>query len=360
LAVKVVVGVFAGFGAIVYLHLVWTRYGPQRPYDALDGRVGYDWAWMPRYRQDDATVRAAGRRPDVVFIGESMTEFWRLRRPGFFRPGFVDRGIAGESSPQMLVRFRQDVIDLHPRVVHIMMGTNDIGGRTGPMTLQQTEANFETMTDLARANGVTVILATTPPTDHVLGDAVKPARTIRALEEWIRGYARRSGAGLADYARVLDDGRGGLRAGLTTGGVHSNAHGYAAMEAIAEPAIQAALDTAARVGASEAPDSVLRRAPPGPPSRQRPSLTRRSPCAVRPSTPNGGREARARFPHPSGGQGRTRPRHLRPDPHRVRAGDRTRRGRHLCDLDLDLPQLSPRSAGLRQDPANPRGPAPRR
>lgn len=241
LTAKVVIGVFAALGAVVYLHLVWIQYGPKRPYDAVDSRMGYDWAWMARYRQDDAAIRAAGKPPDVVFIGDSITEFWRDRRPGFFRPGFVDRGIAGESSPQILVRFRQDVIDLHPRVVHIMMGTNDIAGRTGPMTLQQTEANFETVTELARANGVTVILATTPPTDHVLGEGVKPARTIQALDDWIRGYARRSGVVLADYARVLDDGRGGLRAGLTSDGVHPNAQGYAVMETIAAPAIQAAL-----------------------------------------------------------------------------------------------------------------------
>jgi lysophospholipase L1-like esterase len=243
LAGKVVVGVFAALGAMVYLRLAWARYGPQRPYDALDSRIGYDWAWMARYRQDDAAIRASGTRPDVVFIGDSITEFWSIRRPGFFRPGYVDRGIAGESSPQILVRFRQDVIDLHPRVVHIMMGTNDIGGRTGPMTLPQTEANFETMTDLARANHVTVILATTPPADRYPGDShLKPAASISTLDDWIRRYAARAGVRLVDYARVLDDGRGGMRPSLTADGVHPNAQGYALMEALAAPVIQAALD----------------------------------------------------------------------------------------------------------------------
>ena len=255
MAAKVVVGVFAGLGAMVYLHLAWMRYGPHRPYDALDSRMGYDWAWTARYRLDDAAVRASGKRPDIVFIGDSITEFWSVQRPGFFRPEFVNRGIAGESSPQILVRFRQDVVELHPRVVHILMGTNDIGGRTGPMTLRETEANFETLTDLARANHIAVILATTPPTDHVLGDAVKPARSIQALDSWIRGYARQAGVVLADYDRVLDDGRGGLRAGLTSDGVHPNAHGYAAMETVAAPAIQAAL----RTDAGAAPDRAAPR-----------------------------------------------------------------------------------------------------
>jgi lysophospholipase L1-like esterase len=241
LVAKVIVGVCAGLGAMVYLYLVWTRYGPQRPVDPLDSRIGYDWAWMDRYRQDDVAIRAAGERPDVVFIGDSITEYWSDRRPGFFRRGFVNRGIAGESSPQIIVRFRQDVIDLHPRIVHIMMGTNDIGGRTGPMTLQQTEDNFETLTELARAHQVGVILATTLPADRIIGKSIKPAASIRALDDWIRRYAARAGVRLVDYARVLDDGHGGLRASLTTDGVHPNAAGYAVMEAVAEPAIQAAL-----------------------------------------------------------------------------------------------------------------------
>jgi lysophospholipase L1-like esterase len=242
LAAKVVVGVFAGLGALVYLHLAWARFGPQyRPFDDLETHMGSDWAWMAKYRRDDGAIRASGERPDIVFIGDSITEFWKTWAPGFFRHGYVDRGIAGESSPQILVRFRQDAIDLHPRVVHILMGTNDVGGRTGPMSPQETEENFETLTELARANHITVILGTTPPTRHTLGKNINPSPRIRALDDWIRAYAAHNHIFLIDYASVLDDGRGGLAPALSTDGIHPNAKGYAVMRAMAEPIIRAAL-----------------------------------------------------------------------------------------------------------------------
>ncbi len=197
---------------------------------------------MARYQADDEALTASGRRPQVVFMGDSITEGWRSRVPGFFREGLVDRGISGQTSPQMLVRFRQDVIALRPRAVHIMMGTNDIAGNTGPMTLEQTEDNFRSMNELARANGVCVILAAIPPAaGFPWRPGLETAEPIRRLNAWIRDYAAHTGAVYADYTAVLDDGQGGMKPGLAFDGVHPTETGYAAMAPVAEQAIARSL-----------------------------------------------------------------------------------------------------------------------
>ncbi len=209
--------------------------------DAAEVRLHEDWAWLGRYRADDAARIARGERPDVVFMGDSITQGWIDKAPQFFTAGRVDRGIGGQTSPQMLVRFRQDVVALKPRVVHIMAGTNDIAGNTGPMSAEETQANLASMTELAQAHGIRVILAAVPPAAAFpWRPGLETVDRITALNAWICAYAARVGATYVDYAAVLGDGRGGMRPGLSSDGVHPTEAGYAAMAPLAEAAIRRA------------------------------------------------------------------------------------------------------------------------
>jgi len=210
--------------------------------DPAEVRLRQDWAWLARFHDADQALIASGQRPDVVFLGDSITQGWIDKVPAYFRSGLVDRGISGQTSPQMLVRFRQDVIDLHPRAVHIMMGTNDVAGNTGPMTPEQTEANVQTLTELAQAHHIQVILAAIPPAARFpWRPGLETAEKIRTLNAWIKAYAARVGAIYADYTSVLDDGQGGMKPGLAYDGVHPTAAGYAAMQPVTDAAIAQAL-----------------------------------------------------------------------------------------------------------------------
>jgi len=203
-----------------------------------EDRQKNDWAWLGRYQEANAKVTAP---VTVVFIGDSITQGWFDMVPGFFTPGRQGRGIGGQTTPQMLLRFRQDVIDLKPQVVQIMAGTNDIAGNTGPMTPDQTKANLMSMAELAQAHGIRVILASIPPADGFpWRPGLDTAPKIAALNGWIRDYATRIGATYADYWSALHDGQA-LRASLTYDGVHPNKAGYAAMAPVAEAAIRAAM-----------------------------------------------------------------------------------------------------------------------
>jgi lysophospholipase L1-like esterase len=209
---------------------------------AAETRLHDDWAWLGRYQAADQALIASGVRPDVVFMGDSITQGWPDKTPAYFRPGLVGRGISGQTSPQMLVRFRQDVIDLKPRAVHIMMGTNDIASNTGPMTLEQTEANFQTLTELALAHHIQVILASIPPSaGFPWRPGLETALKIQTLNTWIKAYAARVGAIYADYTSVLDNGAGGMKPGLSYDGVHPTAAGYLAMAPVTDKAIAEAL-----------------------------------------------------------------------------------------------------------------------
>lgn len=208
--------------------------------DEAERRLHEDWAWLGRYREANAALKPA-RAPRVVFMGDSITQGWIDMAPGFFTPDRIDRGVGGQTTPQMLLRFRQDVVDLRPAAVHIMGGTNDIAGNTGPMTPEQTRANIMSMAELARAHGIRVILASVPPADHFpWRPGLETAGPIAAMNAWLRAYAARTGATYADYWTALRDGRA-LRASLTYDGVHPNKAGYAVMAPVAERAIRAAL-----------------------------------------------------------------------------------------------------------------------
>ena len=176
-------------------------------------------------------------------MGNSITDAWAQYFDSMF-PGkpYVGRGISGQTTPQMLVRFRQDVIALKPAVVVILAGTNDIAGNTGPSTLEMIEDNLASMTELAQANGIRVVLSSVLPVfDYPWKPGLEPAPKIVALNAWIRNYATAHGAIYLDYYTAVADERGGMRSNLSTDGVHPNEAGYRVMAPLAEQAIARAL-----------------------------------------------------------------------------------------------------------------------
>lgn len=201
-------------------------------------RLHQDFGWLGRYSKANAKISGP---VTVVFMGDSITQCWFDMMPGFFTAGRYGRGIGGQTTPQMLLRFRQDVIDLHPQVVQIMAGTNDIAGNTGPITPEQTKANLMSMAELARAHGIRVILASIPPASHFAWrPGLDAATPIAAMNAWKRAYAARTGATYANYWSALHDGSA-LKAAWTYDGVHPNKAGYAIMAPVAEAAIRDAM-----------------------------------------------------------------------------------------------------------------------
>ena len=197
-----------------------------------------DWANLCRYRAENAAL-AKQRRPRAVFIGDSITENWPAADPGFFTGGVVGRGISGQTSPQMLLRFYADVVALHPRVVHILAGTNDLAGNTGPTTAQDYRNNVMAMTELALANGIRVVLGAIPPADHFSWrPELRPAAQLAELNDWLRHYAAARRVTFVDYYSLLAAKDGSMRADLTHDGVHPHRAGYALMRTLAERAIE--------------------------------------------------------------------------------------------------------------------------
>lgn len=195
-----------------------------------------DWPGLCRYREANAAL-AGKPAPRVVFMGDSITEGWVDGDPQLFADGVVGRGISAQTSSQMLLRFRQDVVALRPRVAHIMAGTNDIAGNTGPMTVGDFQNNILAMLDIARANGIAVVLAGIPPSKNLYWRELDPRREIRTLNAWLRDTAAERGLVYVDYGEVLADAEGGLRSDLGGDGVHPNRAGYALMRQPAETAI---------------------------------------------------------------------------------------------------------------------------
>ena len=222
----------------------WTIPAPPTGSPADELRIHTDWAQLQQYREDNLRVRqlpAAERR--VVFLGDSITRGWQVFHPEFFTAnGFIDRGISGQTTPQMLVRFRQDVIQLSPEVVHLMGGTNDAAENTGPFDPEATKNNVMSMVELARTHRIRIVLAAIPPATAFPWRSVPdPVLKIRSLNEWIRAYAGQNGFGFADYTPLLDDGTGAMKPGLSYDGVHPTRAGYAAMETVTIAAINEAL-----------------------------------------------------------------------------------------------------------------------
>jgi lysophospholipase L1-like esterase len=213
---------------------------------ANDARMR-DWANLARYREDNRTVTGA----EVVFMGDSITDAWQQARFGGFFPGkhYVDRGISGQTTPQMLLRFRPDVLAFKPKAVVILAGTNDIAGNTGPTSDETIEGNLASMSELAVANKVKVVLASiTPVSEYHLANPnaipqtnQRPMSRIRAINEWIKSYAASHGHVYLDYFSAMTDNAGLLKAEFSGDDLHPNAAGYAVMAPLAQAAIGKAL-----------------------------------------------------------------------------------------------------------------------
>lgn len=201
---------------------------------------GTDFGQLCVYQAADAALPPATDRR-VVFFGDSITQIWAKYEPDFFTQDVIDRGISGQTTAQMLVRFRQDVLDLHPRVVHILAGTNDIAGNTGPTSAAWIENNLMSMTEQAQAHGIKVVLASIlPAARYPWSPNVDPVPAIRAMNAWMKSYAAQTGAVYVDYYDALDDGKGGFLSALTLDGVHPNAAGFSTMRPLAIRAMETA------------------------------------------------------------------------------------------------------------------------
>ena len=223
--------------------------GALRAVSANDARLK-DWPQLARYREANRTVQNA----DVVFMGDSITDFWQQARFGGFFPGkpYLDRGISGQTTPQMLIRMRPDVIAFHPKVVVILAGTNDIAGNTGPMSDEEIEGNLASMSELAAANGVRVVLSSLLPVsayhlanpNSIPQTTQRPMSRIQAINAWMQSYAAAKGHVYLDYFSAMTDASGVLRQDLSADDLHPTAAGYAVMAPLAEAAIAKALRAA--------------------------------------------------------------------------------------------------------------------
>ena len=205
-----------------------------------------DYGDLHRYREADAALGApTPGQPRVIFFGDSITDIWKLDE-SFPGKHYINRGISGQTTPQMLVRFREDVVDLHPAVVVILAGTNDIAGNTGPESLDQIEGDFISMVEIARASGIRVVLSSLTPENGTRPEWTKytllrPPDEIVALNRWLRNYCSQQGLVYLDYYSAMADERGRMKPELTIDGLHPSPAGFAVMAPLAQAAIDHAL-----------------------------------------------------------------------------------------------------------------------
>lgn len=216
----------------VSLFLLWSF--------MFDFLYAQDWPDINRYKNENAAIGLPKPGENrIVFMGNSITEHWGQICPEYFlHHAYINRGISGQTSPQMLVRFRADVINLKPAVVVILAGTNDIAGNTGHSTLEMIEDNIVSMAELAKTNGIKVILCSVLPAfDYPWSPGLNPAGKIVALNKMIKDYADKNGILYLDYYSSMVDDRMGLKQEYTADGVHPNKAGYEVMEPLCEKAI---------------------------------------------------------------------------------------------------------------------------
>jgi lysophospholipase L1-like esterase len=193
-----------------------------------------DFANLCLFRADDERLAKKGG-VRVVFLGDSITELWGAADPGFFSDQVVNRGISGQTSNQLLLRFEQDVVALKPRTVHILIGTNDIAGNNGPERPEDLKNNLRAMVAVAKAHRIRVVLGAIPPAGVIPWRSfIHPATQIRELNAWIAAFAKAQGEGFVDYGLVLATPEGGMKPALSRDGVHPLKAGYALMRPIAE------------------------------------------------------------------------------------------------------------------------------
>lgn len=204
-----------------------------------------DWPELNRFRKQNKNLGAPAKGEQrVVFMGNSITEGWPNKDPEYFeKPSYINRGIGGQTTPQMLLRFRADVIDLKPKAVVILAGTNDIAGNTGPMTLEEIRDNIISMSELAMANDIKVIISSVLPAyDYHWRPGLEPNVKIPKLNAMLKDYAENNGLIYLDYFTAMADERNGLPTELADDGVHPTKEGYMIMKGLAEEAIKKALN----------------------------------------------------------------------------------------------------------------------
>lgn len=204
-----------------------------------------DWANLGRYRDANASTPAPKSGEDrIVMMGDSITDGWGKKYGKFFtgKP-YLNRGIGGQTTPQMLIRFRADVIAMKPKVVVILAGTNDIAGNTGPSTLEMIEDNLTSMAELAKANGIRVVFsAVMPVCDYIRPQTERrPLAKIQELNAWMKAYSAKNGLGYIDYYTPMLDDKGVFKQELTYDGLHPNDAGYEVMLPLVENAVAEAL-----------------------------------------------------------------------------------------------------------------------
>jgi lysophospholipase L1-like esterase len=245
----ILVGSLIGFSTSAFGQLV-EKYEPPKANCCLLFQAQHlveqlqDWNQLGRYHEDNQKVQAepaqSGR---VVFLGDSITDGWDLKRDFAGKP-YVNRGISGQTTAQMLVRMFPDVMDLHPAAVILLAGTNDIAGNTGPETLKMIEENIQAITELAQQHHIKVILcAVMPISDYTKNkqSVRRPPADILKLNDWLRTYAGEVHAVYADYFAVMVDAQGMLKDGFSDDGLHPNAKGYTLVAPVAAAAIEKAL-----------------------------------------------------------------------------------------------------------------------
>lgn len=206
-----------------------------------------DWPNLERYRE----ANRGAARVTAVFMGDSITDFWQQPRFGEFFPGkgYVDRGISAQTTSQMLLRMRPDVIALKPKVVVILAGTNDIAGNTGPMSDEEIEGNLASISEIAVANGIKVVLSSITPVsayhaprpNAVPQTTIRPAARVKAINDWMRAYASAHKHVYLDYYSKMIDGAGVLKEEFSADDLHPTTAGYAVMAPLADAAIAQAL-----------------------------------------------------------------------------------------------------------------------
>ncbi len=238
---------------IAFLIVSAIGYTQEQAKDSLAGRSSAltqkedfsdDWAALTKYQQENKQLPASAKGENrVVFLGSSIFERWKVLSPDFFKKKpYIDRGISGQISPQLLIRFRQDVINLKPKAVVILAGSNDIAGNTGHTTYESIMDNIVSMGELARANKIKVILCKyLPVSEYPWKKGIEPAQKIIALNKLIEEYALKNNIVLLDYFTPFVNAENGQKAELTLDGVHPNVAGYKIMEKVTEEAISKAL-----------------------------------------------------------------------------------------------------------------------
>ena len=205
-----------------------------------------DWANLKRYQTENSVLTTPKANENrVVFMGNSITQQWKSKDSVFFQLNpYICRGISGQTTPQMLIRFRQDVVELQPKIVVILAGTNDIAGNTGPSTLEMIMNNLASMTEIAKANKIKVILCSVLPAyDYPWRKGLEPNIKIPKLNAMIKEYCAKTNTFYLDYFSAMVDDKNGMKAELTTDGVHCTLEGYKVMETLVQEAIGKVMKT---------------------------------------------------------------------------------------------------------------------